>query len=37
MKVDTEEIKGFAVYPKLDCPHLNPELASLITTFLEEL
>jgi len=31
------DISGFAIYPKMDCPHLTPELANNIKNFLEEL
>lgn len=37
MKVDDSEITGFAVQPKLDCPHLTEEQAVKITAYLEGL
>jgi hypothetical protein len=34
MKVGQEELKGFAVQPKLDCPHISQELADNAYGFL---
>lgn len=34
MKVDNAEVSGFAIQPKLDCPHLTTQLATAIDTLL---
>ncbi len=33
--MNQDEMTGFAVHPKMDCPHLTPEKAEAINTFLE--
>lgn len=37
MKVDDSGVSGFAVHPKLDCPHINEQLASNASSFLNAL
>jgi uncharacterized UBP type Zn finger protein len=37
MKVGDEELKGFAISPKLDCPHIVEELASNAFQFVKNI